>query len=215
MMYTGRTEASQWRFSRAATGNWYHVRNSHGVIEIMMQSSFNRFVLRSIASNAKVERYLRYVAATDTTAGCRTFAATASPWNRTTPLNLTTGTTTPIQRQVQAIRCTSSSADEGLLKESYEYIQVDATTHPGVAIVTLHRPKALNALCDGLFADLIHAATALDKNYDDIGCIVLTGSTKAFAAGADISEMKDRTFDFAYTKVRTYRESNFKSLLCS
>jgi enoyl-CoA hydratase/carnithine racemase len=87
------------------------------------------------------------------------------------------------------------------LKESYEHILVDATTHPGVGVITLHRPKALNALCDGLFADLIHAATALDQNNDDIGCIVLTGSTKAFAAGADISEMKDRTFDYAYTKV--------------
>ena len=36
----------------------------------------------------------------------------------------------------------------------------------------------------------------------DIGCLVLTGSTKAFAAGADISEMKDRTFDYAYQTVR-------------
>lgn len=175
----------------------------------MMRSSFNKIVLRSITNNAKVERHLRYVAAVATTAGSRTFAATASPWNRTTPWNLSSYTTTPIQRQVPAIRYTSSSADQGLLKESYEYVQVDATTHTGVAIVTLHRPKALNALCDGLFADLIHAATALDKNYDDIGCIVLTGSAKAFAAGADISEMKDRTFDFAYTKVRTL--SNFQS----
>jgi enoyl-CoA hydratase/carnithine racemase len=96
------------------------------------------------------------------------------------------------------------------LKESYEHILVDATTHPGVGVITLHRPKALNALCDGLFADLIHAATALDRNNDDIGCIVLTGSTKAFAAGADISEMKDRTFDYAYTKVSSFQSVHSK-----
>lgn len=64
-------------------------------------------------------------------------------------------------------------------------------------MITLNRPKALNALCDDLFKDLVHAGKALDAD-DDIGCMVLTGSTKAFAAGADISEMKERTFDFAY-----------------
>jgi enoyl-CoA hydratase/carnithine racemase len=69
-------------------------------------------------------------------------------------------------------------------------------------VIALHRRKALNALCDALFVDLIHAATALDQD-DAIGCLVVTGSTsKAFAAGADISEMKDRTFDFAYKTVR-------------
>jgi len=51
-----------------------------------------------------------------------------------------------------------------------------------VGIITLHRPKALNALCDALFEDLIHAARALDED-DDVGCIVITGSGKAFAAG--------------------------------
>ena len=70
----------------------------------------------------------------------------------------------------------------------------------GVGLIRLHRPKALNALSDALFDDLIHAATALNQD-DAIGCLVLTGSPKAFAAGADISEMKDRTFDFAYQKV--------------
>jgi enoyl-CoA hydratase/carnithine racemase len=39
----------------------------------------------------------------------------------------------------------------------------------------------------------------------DIGCLVLTGSTKAFAAGADISEMKERTFDYAYQTVRPFQ----------
>jgi hypothetical protein len=87
------------------------------------------------------------------------------------------------------------------LKDSYEYVLVDSShRETGVGLITLHRPKALNALCDDLFLDLIHAATALDHD-DTIGCLVLTGSTKAFAAGADISEMKDRTYDYAYKKV--------------
>lgn len=52
----------------------------------------------------------------------------------------------------------------------------------GVGIITLHRPKALNALCDALFDDLIHAVQAFDED-DSVGCIVITGSGKAFAAG--------------------------------
>jgi enoyl-CoA hydratase len=66
-----------------------------------------------------------------------------------------------------------------------------------VGVITFNRPNALNALCDSLVAEL---ATALDDMEDDpeIGAIVLTGSEKAFAAGADIKEMKDRTFVDAY-----------------
>jgi hypothetical protein len=88
------------------------------------------------------------------------------------------------------------------LKDSYDYVTVETRTenNAAVALITLNRPQALNALCDALFDDLIHAATAVDLD-DSIGCLVLTGSTKAFAAGADISEMKDRTFDYAYKKV--------------
>ena len=92
------------------------------------------------------------------------------------------------------------STPAAALKDEYEFVKVEKP-HENVGVITLHRPKALNALCDGLFADLIHAATALD-NDDAVGCLVLTGSPKAFAAGADISEMKDRKFDYAYKKVR-------------
>jgi 1,4-dihydroxy-2-naphthoyl-CoA synthase len=87
------------------------------------------------------------------------------------------------------------------LKDTYDNILVDRKNEIGVGIITLNRPKAFNALSDALFDDLIHAANALDKD-DEIGCLIVTGSTKAFAAGADISEMKDRTFDYAYQKVR-------------
>lgn len=75
------------------------------------------------------------------------------------------------------------------LKENYDHILVERrfpensdVVGGGVGVITLHRPKALNALCDALFEDLIHAARVLDED-DDIGCIVITGSGKAFAAG--------------------------------
>jgi enoyl-CoA hydratase/carnithine racemase len=93
----------------------------------------------------------------------------------------------------------SSTSNNSLLKDTYEYIKVEKRADIGVGLLTLDRPKALNALCDGLFADLLHAARALDDD-DEIGCMVLTGSQKAFAAGADISEMKDKTFDHTYKK---------------
>jgi len=86
------------------------------------------------------------------------------------------------------------------LKDSYDNILVETPEEGGgkVAVVKLHRPKAMNALNDALFKDLIHATSALDAD-NDIRCMVLTGSTpKAFAAGADISEMKDKTFEEVY-----------------
>lgn len=82
------------------------------------------------------------------------------------------------------------------LQDKYEYIEVEKT-EGGVGLIRFNRPKALNALCDDLFKDLLHAGQALDAD-DEIGCMVLTGNTKAFAAGADITEMKERTFDYAY-----------------
>lgn len=89
------------------------------------------------------------------------------------------------------------------LKDSYEYVLVEKRLPSedamnGVGVITLNRPKALNALCDGLFDDLIHAAKALDSD-DQIGCMVVTGSSKAFAAGADISEMKEKEFVDVYS----------------
>ncbi len=93
-----------------------------------------------------------------------------------------------LQSKQQHQRQQTSSFSCSALKESYEYIQVEKRS-PGtnvaggsVGLITLHRPKALNALCDALFDDLIHAARALNDD-EDVGCLVLTGSTKAFAAG--------------------------------
>ncbi|HUA50684.1 MAG TPA: enoyl-CoA hydratase [Candidatus Sulfotelmatobacter sp.] len=78
---------------------------------------------------------------------------------------------------------------------AYETILTE--TRGPVALITLNRPKALNALSAQLVQELSHA---LDGYEDDpaIGAIVLTGSERAFAAGADIKEMQDKAFVDAY-----------------
>lgn len=91
-----------------------------------------------------------------------------------------------------------SSASDGGLRSSYDNIEVEKHHDGSVALIRLNRPKALNALSDALLDDLLHAASALDDRDDGVGCMVITGSEKAFAAGADISEMKDREFDHVY-----------------
>ena len=80
---------------------------------------------------------------------------------------------------------------------SYEHILV-STPKPGVGLITLNRPKALNALSSPLFKELNAALKAFEED-KDVGAIVLTGSDKAFAAGADIKEMQPLTFADAYT----------------
>jgi enoyl-CoA hydratase len=62
-----------------------------------------------------------------------------------------------------------------------------------VGVITLNRPKALNALNSALIAELNKALDAFEVD-SNISAIILTGSEKAFAAGADIREMKDKTF---------------------
>ncbi len=66
-----------------------------------------------------------------------------------------------------------------------------------VALVTLYRPQALNALNGQLISELNQALGQLEAN-PQIGCIVLTGSAKAFAAGADIKEMAELTYPQIY-----------------
>lgn len=72
----------------------------------------------------------------------------------------------------------------------YENILVE--TRGRVALVTLNRPQALNALNDATMREVVDAATTFDRD-EGIGCIVLTGSAKAFAAGADIKEMSQQS----------------------
>lgn len=71
-------------------------------------------------------------------------------------------------------------------------------TRGRVGLLTLNRPKALNALNDQLMDELGAALLAFDAS-DDIGAIVITGSAKAFAAGADIGAMKDWSYMDVYT----------------
>jgi len=76
-------------------------------------------------------------------------------------------------------------------------IFVLSETRGRVGLLTLNRPKALNALNDQLMDQLGAGLLAFEAN-DDIGCIVITGSEKAFAAGADIGAMKDWSYMEVY-----------------
>jgi len=78
---------------------------------------------------------------------------------------------------------------------AYEHIIVE--TRDRVGLVTLNRPKALNALNSALIAELNAALEAFEADAG-IGCIVIAGSEKAFAAGADVKEMADKTYVDAY-----------------
>ncbi len=78
---------------------------------------------------------------------------------------------------------------------AYDNILVD--TKGGVGIITLDRPEALNALNSELVGELGQALDAFEAD-DAIGCIILTGSSKAFAAGADITEMAPKSYMDVY-----------------
>ncbi|MFG2915151.1 enoyl-CoA hydratase [Kitasatospora sp. NPDC048298] len=78
---------------------------------------------------------------------------------------------------------------------TYETILVERKGRVG--LITLDRPKALNALNTLLMNEVVAAATDFDRD-PDIGCLVVTGSEKAFAAGADIKEMQSLEFVDAY-----------------
>ena len=70
-------------------------------------------------------------------------------------------------------------------------------THGRVGLIRLNRPAALNALCDQLMDEMGAQLLAFDAD-PATGAIVITGSDRAFAAGADIKEMRDRTYPSAY-----------------
>ncbi|NMM78747.1 enoyl-CoA hydratase [Acidovorax sp. SRB_24] len=79
---------------------------------------------------------------------------------------------------------------------AYAMIEV-RTEAEKVGIITLNRPKQLNALNDQLMDELGHALQAFDAD-EKIGCMVITGSEKAFAAGADIGAMAQYSFADVY-----------------
>merc|ERR1712018_1113969 len=75
-----------------------------------------------------------------------------------------------------------------------EYVKAEKVGTDGrVGLLTLNRPKALNALFTPLMNDLLAAINHFESD-SSVGAMVLTGSKKAFAAGADIKEMQNRTF---------------------
>jgi len=78
---------------------------------------------------------------------------------------------------------------------AYETIIVE--TRGKVGLITLNRPTALNALNSRLISELVQAIETFDADRS-IGCLVITGSEKAFAAGADIKEMADKGFMDAF-----------------
>ncbi|CAM3947870.1 enoyl-CoA hydratase-related protein [Vreelandella rituensis] len=94
---------------------------------------------------------------------------------------------------------------------SYELIEV--STQEAVGIIRLDRPKAYNALCNALVAELGQALDVFEAD-EAIGAIVLTGGEKVFAAGADIGEMLDREHadlfldDFPYVKSHGWERLN-------
>ena len=92
---------------------------------------------------------------------------------------------------------------------AYERMEV-RTAADKVGIITLNRPKQLNALNDQLMDELGEALRAFDAD-EKIGCMILTGSEKAFAAGADISAMAKYSFADAYKG--DYITRNWEQLL--
>ncbi len=90
------------------------------------------------------------------------------------------------------------------------YETIIAETKGRVGLITLNRPSALNALNAQLIGEMSQALDAFEEDAG-IGCIVITGSEKAFAAGADIKEMQAKTFTQAYKDdfiAKWYRVAN-------
>jgi enoyl-CoA hydratase len=77
------------------------------------------------------------------------------------------------------------------------YQNIIVETKDKVGLVTLNRPQALNALNEALIAELNEALSAFEAD-PAIGCTVITGSEKAFAAGADVKEMAEKTYISSY-----------------
>ncbi|KAB1073688.1 enoyl-CoA hydratase [Methylobacterium planeticum] len=92
---------------------------------------------------------------------------------------------------------------------AYETILTE--TRGRVLLITLNRPKALNALNGQLTEELIAAVQQADAD-PEIGCIVITGSAKAFAAGADIKEMQSATYAEMYAGDRFSAWDRFAAL---
>lgn len=101
---------------------------------------------------------------------------------------------------IQVLALSTTARTYASVPTTYQYLKVDtAGTNNRVGLIQLNRPKALNALCAGLMDELVVALTEFDNN-PAVGAVVVTGSEKAFAAGADIKEMQNRTMAANYTE---------------
>ncbi|GAU96150.1 hypothetical protein RvY_07637 [Ramazzottius varieornatus] len=102
---------------------------------------------------------------------------------------------------IQRVAVSSSAAQDALKPEgssAFEFLIVDVKGEKGnVGCIQLNRPKALNALSSPLMSELNTALEQFEAD-DNINAIVITGSEKAFAAGADIKEMQNRQFPDVY-----------------
>jgi len=80
---------------------------------------------------------------------------------------------------------------------SYNTLLTEIDAEAGFAIITLNRAESLNALCEEVMNELTDALDRFESD-TDIGCIVLTGSKKAFSGGADIKEIQEKTYPESY-----------------
>jgi len=83
-----------------------------------------------------------------------------------------------------------------------KYDMIEVTQEGAVKTIRLDRPKALNALCTPMMKEIAHALGAAQED-SSIGCVILTGSEKAFAAGADIKEMQNHSY------INIYKSDDF------
>src|SRR5512141_2583889 len=152
-----------------------------------------------------------------------TSAPTAGSGTFSIPSKCTVGRESPVVRKAAAAPCAASSraaaqpstvqavngkgtrrtmfanelTREQDIKPASKYETIIVTTEGKVGLITLNRPHALNALNAQLIKELNRALDAFETD-PEIGCIVITGSEKAFAAGVDIKEMHQKTFVEAY-----------------
>lgn len=160
---------------------------NHLCQELQRSNPFLNFKLLYLRSNTSLPMF-RHLAR-------KSFEAFPAPVNASSSSSMMINNSTLV---LQSRAQSSTSVTTG-----YEYI-LTSVHDTRVGVIQLNRPKALNALCDGLMQEVSAAAFAFDHD-PAIGSIVLTGSDRAFAAGADIKEMAEREF------VQVYNASMFES----
>ncbi|KAI8058147.1 ClpP/crotonase-like domain-containing protein [Syncephalis plumigaleata] len=126
-------------------------------------------------------------------------------------LSLRTLTSRSIARPIAYFSTSAIARQNSMDASTFQYIQIEKRDEVG--LITLNRPKALNALNSDLFHELNKAVEDFDNDVS-VGAMVLTGSDRAFAAGADIKEMRESNYIENYktnflahwTKITTARK---------